>query len=208
MAIKCSSGHESPDGAAFCDECGEPLSTADTVAPTAKATPAAVPAVTQVCPSCGTANPASETFCSQCGSSLLGGPVPVESVQPVQAVSDSAVAAAPAANAVAVAVRPRLIVESDNQEFDLSGRDNVTIGRQDIDSFPDIDLLPHGGDDGYVSRLHARIFVQNGQYMIEDEHSTNFTFVNRQRIAPKTPVPIHDNDVIRLGKVQLRFKTA
>jgi len=104
----------------------------------------------------------------------------------------------------------RLIVEADNQEFDLSGKDSVTIGREDAVSniYPDIDLTPHGGEEGGVSRMHARIFLENGQYMIEDENSTNFTYVNRQRLAPKTPTPLHDNDELRLGRVMLRFKTA
>ncbi|TMC14291.1 MAG: FHA domain-containing protein, partial [Chloroflexi bacterium] len=42
----------------------------------------------------------------------------------------------------------------------------------------------------------------------EDENSTNFTFVNRQRLAGKTPTPLHDNDEIKLGRVLLRFKTS
>jgi pSer/pThr/pTyr-binding forkhead associated (FHA) protein len=113
--------------------------------------------------------------------------------------------AAPAAPALVA----RLIVEADNQEFDLSGKDNVTIGREDAVSniFPDVDLTPHGGEEGGVSRLHARLFVENGQYMLEDENSTNFTFLNRQRLAGKTPTPLHDNDEIKLGRVLLRFKT-
>jgi pSer/pThr/pTyr-binding forkhead associated (FHA) protein len=44
--------------------------------------------------------------------------------------------------------------------------------------------------------------------MIEDQDSTNFTFVNRQRLAAKTPTPLHDNDEVRLGRVLLRFKTS
>jgi len=104
----------------------------------------------------------------------------------------------------------RLLVETDNQEFDLSGKDNIVIGREDPASniYPDIDLTPHGGEEGGVSRKHARIFVQNGQYMVEDQDSTNFTFVNRQRLAARTPTPLNDNDEVRLGRVLLRFKTA
>jgi pSer/pThr/pTyr-binding forkhead associated (FHA) protein len=120
----------------------------------------------------------------------------------------SAAPVMPAATA-APALVARLIVEADNQEFDLSGKDNVTIGREDAVSniFPDVDLTPHGGEEGGVSRLHARLFVENGQYMLEDENSTNFTFLNRQRLAGKTPTPLHDNDEIKLGRVLLRFKT-
>ena len=112
--------------------------------------------------------------------------------------------------ATATALTARLLVEADNQEFDISGKDNVTIGREDAVSniFPDIDLTEHGGEEGGVSRMHARIFVESGQYMLEDENSTNFTFLNRQKLAPKTPTALHDNDEIRLGRVLLKFKEA
>jgi pSer/pThr/pTyr-binding forkhead associated (FHA) protein len=130
---------------------------------------------------------------------MLGAPAPASA------------GAAPAAAAAPVAtLTARLIVEADNQEFDLSGKDNIVIGREDAVSniYPDVDLTPHGGEDGGVSRLHARIFYDNGQYLLEDENSTNFTFLNRQKLAGKTPTPLHDNDEIRLGRVLLRFKEA
>lgn len=201
MSVRCSLGHENPDGSAFCDECGEPLSSAaQTAAPTAA--PAAAPAGTQICASCGATNPAGESFCSNCGVSLLGTPAPVP--PPIDISSQNAVPEAVAG------LHARLVVEADNQEFDLSGKDNITLGREDAVSniYPDVDLTPHGGEEGGVSRLHARIFVDNGQYMLEDENSTNFTFLNRQRLAAKTPTPLHDNDEVRLGRVLLRFKTA
>src|SRR6266567_9321017 len=93
MSVRCSLGHENPDGSAFCDECGEPLGGA---APTATAQPAAeaaapAPAGTQVCPSCGATNPAGEAFCSNCGVNLQGTPAPAE----VPAASVAPVAPAP-----------------------------------------------------------------------------------------------------------------
>ena len=211
MTVRCSLGHENPDGSAFCDECGEPLAStppAAAAAPAAVATPApaADSAGTQVCPSCGSVNPAGEAFCSNCGS-MLGTPAATNATAPA---APSAPAVASPASAAPVALNARLIVEADNQEFDLSGKDNVLIGREDAVSniFPDVDLTPHGGEEGGVSRMHARIFSENGQYMIEDENSTNFTFLNRQKLAPKTPTPLHDNDEIKLGRVLLRFKEA
>ncbi|HEX7736214.1 MAG TPA: FHA domain-containing protein [Ktedonobacteraceae bacterium] len=198
MSIQCSLGHDNPDGSAFCDECGEPLAASAPVATSAPA-PAPVasapaPAGSQACPSCGSLNAAGESFCSNCGSTL-GAPAPAPAVA----------VAAPVA-----ALTARLVVEADNQEFDLSGKDNIVIGREDAVSniYPDVDLTPHGGEDGGVSRLHARIFYDNGQYLLEDENSTNFTFLNRQKLAGKTPTPLHDNDEIRLGRVLLRFKEA
>jgi ribosomal protein L40E len=206
MPVHCSLGHENPDGSAFCDECGEPLNVAP---PTASApAPVHTPAATntQVCPSCGAVNPAGEAFCSNCGVSLLGGPA---IVNPVPAEPTSLPVDHQVPVAAGTALQARLIVEADNQEFDLSGKDNILIGREDAVSsiFPDVDLTPHGGEEGGVSRMHARIFFENDQYMLEDENSTNFTFLNRQRLAAKTPTPLHDNDEVRFGRVLLRFKT-
>jgi hypothetical protein len=211
MTVRCSLGHENPDGSAFCDECGEPLSgavpVATAVAPQAAPSVAAPQAGTEICPSCGAVNPAGEAFCSNCGS-MLGAPA-VGAAAPAPSVSTAAPAASVATAAPAV-LTARLIVEADNQEFDLSGKDIIVIGREDAVSniFPDVDLTLHGGEEGGVSRMHARIFVDNGQYMLEDENSTNFTFLNRQKLAPKTPTPLHDDDEIRLGRVLLRFKEA
>ncbi|EFH87475.1 FHA domain-containing protein [Ktedonobacter racemifer] len=220
MSVRCSLGHENPDGSAFCDECGEPLSSAEpTVAPVATASapaePVAAPADTatgaQTCPSCGASNPAGEAFCSSCGASLQGAPAAVQTPPPAPSAPSEPPQQAPASPASApAALHARLIVEADNQEFDLSGKENVTVGREDAVSniYPDVDLTPHGGEEGGVSRLHARIFVENGQYMVEDENSTNFTFLNRQRLASKTPTPLQDNDEVRFGRVLLRFKTS
>jgi len=205
MTVRCSLGHENPDGSLFCDECGEPLASGAPVAAPAPAQDAS----SQVCPSCGATNAAGELFCSNCGSPLgSAAPAPAAAAAPAPDFTP-APAAAPVATA-APALTARLIVEADNQEFDLSGKDNIVIGREDAVSniFPDVDLTPHGGEEGGVSRLHARIFVENGQYMLEDENSTNFTFLNRQKLAGKSPAVLHDNDEIKLGRVLLRFKEA
>jgi len=193
MSVRCSLGHENPDGSAFCDECGEPLNAAAPAsAPTQVATPEPEPV--QQAPSYDAVTSAPDA-------------VPTPQAQPA---FDATAQAAPVDQSAAPAgLQARLIVEADNQEFDLSGKDNILIGREDAVSniYPDVDLTEHGGEDGGVSRLHARIFVENGVYMLEDENSTNFTFLNRQRLAPKTPAELHDNDEVRLGRVLLRFKT-
>ncbi|TMC21800.1 MAG: FHA domain-containing protein [Chloroflexi bacterium] len=212
MSVKCSLGHENPDGSLYCDACGEPLSNVASVATatSAPATSATAPDGMVTCASCGATNPAGEAFCANCGVSLQDAPALVNmnaSVPPPPA-PPTAPATAPATS-VATALQARLIVEADNQEFDLSSKDNITIGREDAVSniYPDVDLTPHGGEEGGVSRLHAHIFVENGQYMLEDLNSTNFTFLNRQRLPAKTPTQLHDNDEVRLGRVLLRFKT-
>jgi len=92
-------------------------------------------------------------------------------------------------------------------EFPISSEES-NIGRWDADNgvFPDIDLDAHDGE-AKVSRKHARILFQNGQYMIEDLGSTNGTFVNRgRRLIPGNPHLLNDGDEIIVGKTFLRFQ--
>jgi pSer/pThr/pTyr-binding forkhead associated (FHA) protein len=84
------------------------------------------------------------------------------------------------------------------------------IGRWDADGgvFPDVDLDPDD-PEAKVSRRHARIMLQNGQYFVEDLGSTNGTFVNRgKRLLPGQPQPLREGDEIIVGKTFLRFHVA
>ena len=84
------------------------------------------------------------------------------------------------------------------------------IGRWDADGgvFPDVDLDPDD-PEAKVSRRHARIKLQNGQYSVEDLGSTNGTFVNRgRRLLPGQPHPLREGDEIIVGKTFLRFHIA
>lgn len=51
-----------------------------------------------------------------------------------------------------------------------------------------------------VSRRHATVTVDDaGRATIKDEHSTNGTFVNGDRVLPGTAVRLADGDLVRLG---------
>jgi hypothetical protein len=51
-----------------------------------------------------------------------------------------------------------------------------------------------------VSRRHATVTVDDaGRATIRDEHSTNGTFVNGDRVLPGTAVRLADGDTVRLG---------
>jgi FHA domain len=51
-----------------------------------------------------------------------------------------------------------------------------------------------------VSRRHATVIVDDsGHASIRDEHSTNGTFVNGDRVLPGTGVRLADGDIVRLG---------
>ena len=103
-----------------------------------------------------------------------------------------------------------LVIErgsSAGKKFLLIEKD-ANIGRWDADGgiFPDVDL-DSDDPEAKVSRRHARISLNDGQYLIEDLGSTNGTFVNRgRRLAPGNRHPIKDGDEIIVGKTFLRFR--
>jgi serine/threonine-protein kinase len=93
------------------------------------------------------------------------------------------------------------------KEFTAEGAGETLIGRWDPDggAFPEVDLT---GDDpeAKISRKHARIFVQDGEYYLEDLGSLNGTYVNRgPRLLPGSPHPLKDDDEIVMGKTFFKF---
>jgi pSer/pThr/pTyr-binding forkhead associated (FHA) protein len=59
-------------------------------------------------------------------------------------------------------------------------------------------------NDDYASSRHARIFPQDGQWIVEDLGSTNGTYLDRQKVTRPTPVPI--GVPIRIGKTVLELR--
>jgi len=104
----------------------------------------------------------------------------------------------------------RLAVPGTGAAFDLSGKTEFIVGREDAvsQSFPDVDLAPYDGEDAGVSRLHAKLVLSGTQWMIEDLDSTNYTYVNNQKLRPDTPRPLKDGDQLRLGRFALSFHTS
>jgi hypothetical protein len=59
-------------------------------------------------------------------------------------------------------------------------------------------------NDDYASSRHARIFPQDGQWIVEDLGSTNGTYLDRQKVTGPTPVPL--GVPIRIGKTVLELR--
>jgi len=59
-------------------------------------------------------------------------------------------------------------------------------------------------NDDYASSRHARIFPQDGQWIVEDLGSTNGTYLDRQKVTRPMPVPI--GVPIRIGKTVLELR--
>lgn len=60
-------------------------------------------------------------------------------------------------------------------------------------------------DNMMVSRLHAVISQECGLYYVEDEGSTNGTFVNGSRISPYEPVQIKEGDQVTFANEKYCF---
>ena len=81
------------------------------------------------------------------------------------------------------------------QRFPLTG-DRFLIGRQ-----PDADVYL---ESLAVSRQHACVVRQDGNFFIEDVGSSNGTFVNGQRVTGRTPLT--ENDTIEIGPYVLALR--
>jgi pSer/pThr/pTyr-binding forkhead associated (FHA) protein len=76
------------------------------------------------------------------------------------------------------------------------GEEQITIGRSN-----DATLVL---TDDYASSRHARLFPQDGQWIVEDLGSTNGTYLDRQKVTQPTPVPA--GVPIRIGKTVLELR--
>lgn len=121
------------------------------------------------------------------------------------------VAAPPAAPIEAPVVGGSRFVDRDGKVLSLrSGASELVIGREDPVSgiHPDVDLTPHGGESGGVSRRHAVLRDQGGQWTITDLDSTNYTRVDGSRIAPNTPTPLRDGARVQFGRIEFEFRAS
>lgn len=185
------------------------------------------------CPQCGTAVIPGEAFCDTCGASLLVGSVPAPAPAPslpyggVPAQpsypSPQPVVAPPVAPPVNVPPpvapppiaqgRPSLggvslLVQPAGAALALPASGEAVIGRADPVSnvFPDIDLTAQGALEHGVGRRHARVFLQGGQVLVEDLDSTNGSFLNGARLAPRQPQPLRAGDELRLGRLTFKVQ--
>jgi pSer/pThr/pTyr-binding forkhead associated (FHA) protein len=86
----------------------------------------------------------------------------------------------------------------------------ITIGRFSAgETAPTIDLVPYNANLLGVSRLHAVINRTEKGYAIEDQASTNGTWLNEIKLTPHQPYELRNGDLIRFGQlaVYVYFRT-
>ena len=82
------------------------------------------------------------------------------------------------------------------------GAPQVLIGRSADGVVVDLDLRP----DWTVSPLHARLWLEDGQYWIEDLSSALGTQINDEEIKDKGKSALGTADVVKIGKTELRIQ--
>jgi pSer/pThr/pTyr-binding forkhead associated (FHA) protein len=99
-----------------------------------------------------------------------------------------------------MANRPYFIIEcgpDEGKEIQMT-TDSIVFGRDSSSSC----VIPNER----ISRQHARVFLQDGRWMLEDLLSKNHTRLNNVKIEPNSPKLLSDGDHIQFAtQVVLRF---
>ena len=220
-------------GEAFCDNCGaslaapqiaeSPLPPVTEPEPVPAPSPAALDLIQ--CPACGADNLPDSVFCSNCGIDMQQVAQEETEIEPVaepeelgedepEPVAELEVLEEDEPELVAVPEpsaptgRFRFVVRDTGAEIALpTAEGEHIIGRDDPVSgvFPEVDMNPHDGEHFGVSRRHAKLIIDAGLVFIQDLDSTNFSFVDRQKLAPDTPVALSHGAEVRLGKLVMTF---
>jgi CheY-like chemotaxis protein len=88
--------------------------------------------------------------------------------------------------------------------------ETMLIGREDARQgiFPDVNLLPYGGQIKGVSREHALVRAKDNRISIQDLGSVNGTRLNNHVLTPGQEYRLRDGDNLTIGQVQLQVRFA
>jgi len=160
-----------------------------------------------ICVECDTRNYEGILFCEECGFPLTGMDITARKIKKTTKFSTENGLAVPhptwgntvledGGNVV-------MHFQADNVHVHLEQQTEVVLGRADgrTHTYPDLDLTPYGAIENGVSRMHAAIRRNEDALLLIDLGSANGTFVNGQKVAPKTPLILRDGDEVRLGRL-------
>lgn len=91
------------------------------------------------------------------------------------------------------------LYDSTGAVLSVLGESSLVIGKKKDEA--DIIL-----DNSTISRIHARIVYEKGEYYLEDLNSTNGTFKNGLRLRPYERRRMAEGDEIRLGSFKMMYK--
>jgi FHA domain/zinc-ribbon domain len=186
-------GHQNPDGARFCSQCGTRLESSDDPGsrPAGPAPTGEGPAAPESGPGAGSGDGSGEGPGETTATMTFGGPTKEgaehREERSLNDADAAAVDALPAGSALLVVQRG----PSAGSRF-LLDTDVVSAGRH-----PDSEIFL---DDVTVSRRHAEFRRTAEGYTVADVGSLNGTYVNRDRIDE---VALQGGDEVQIGKYRL-----
>lgn len=133
-----------------------------------------------------------KSFCARCGAQMTSGDLFCNSCGAPSMVL-------PTCSIVLRGSDNKLITIALSKEVNSFGRLDTNRG-----IIPDVDLTPHDRE-GKVSRRHAVIHAEQGKYALEDLGSTNGTFLNGDRLAPKERRALKSGDSVCMGEIMMKF---
>jgi pSer/pThr/pTyr-binding forkhead associated (FHA) protein len=188
-------GHQNPDDARFCSQCGTPLTTAAPAQQSGQQSgqqSAQQPSQQTAEPDAAPPEPPSDVPADATATITFGSTaekVESSSDRQLSPVDAAAVDALPAGHALLVVQRG----PGAGNRF-LLDLDLVTAGRH-----PESEIFL---DDVTVSRRHAEFHRAGADFSVRDVGSLNGTYVNRDRIDQ---VSLKDGDEVQIGKYRLVF---
>lgn len=101
--------------------------------------------------------------------------------------------------------RIRLLEKNVTIPLPNPGENGLIIGRSHGNNRVDVDFGPHGAVEMGISRQHARLNKQNGDWLIDDLGSLNGTFVDEVKLTPGVPVALKNGDIVRCSRLHFVF---
>jgi hypothetical protein len=100
-----------------------------------------------------------------------------------------------------------LVVRGLPEHIRISDEKGVVLGRMDHRAKslkPDVDLTPYGATTRGVSRVHARLHMQDKHLYVTDLHSTNGTYIAGKRLTPEVPAQLSNGMEFLLGSLMIQ----
>lgn len=152
-----------------------------------------------VCPICNYRNAPNAKLCLKCQSVLQ--------LETRKIEQDNDLVGTPKWGSKTTGRKLYLHIHGSNEslEIELSDGVKVFMGRYDARAGikPEIDLSNYGAAQKGVSRQHAQLVYENESLKILDQDSSNFTYLNGQRLPPHQARILRDGDEIRLGALMI-----
>jgi transcription elongation factor Elf1 len=156
-----------------------------------------------ICPNCSRVNPVGSLICQDCGQSIQTKPV-----QATRRLEDSAPKKSTLmADFFSQDAALLIAIRGNKSVLEAFPRERLVIGRgaSKVRGQPFLDLTPYDGEAMGVSRNHAEIRFVNNTLVVTDLESDNGTYINEVRLYPHEIRVLHNNDVLRVGKLDMKL---